>query len=180
MRKMLALALASTTVAFLALGCAHEEVKDDEAARAAQDVERYLDQGQPARDLTPPEADDVTGTGSLGEGVTVAGLKPIYFDFDRSVIRPDARATLSDNARYMADRPTTRVVIEGHCDERGTSAYNLALGQRRVESARQYLLSLGVSDGRLTTISYGEERPADPGHDEAAWAKNRRDEFVVQ
>lgn len=180
MRIKLALALASTTLALTALGCASKEVKDDEDARRAQDVERYLTDENAGRELTPPEADEVTGTGSLGEGVTVAGLKPIYFDFDRSVIRADARPTLSTNARYMNDRPAAQVVVEGHCDERGTSAYNLALGQRRAESARQYLLSLGVEAGRLTTISYGEERPADPGHDEAAWALNRRAEFVVR
>jgi peptidoglycan-associated lipoprotein len=103
----------------------------------------------------------------------------IYFDFDRYDLRPDARATLDRKVVYMMENGSVRAQIEGHCDERGTNAYNLALGERRANSAKQYITTAGVSDGRLSTISYGEERPADPGHNEAAWAQNRRAHFVV-
>ena len=106
-----------------------------------------------------------------------SGLKPIYFDFDRYSLRPDARDTLKENAEKIKQAPNVFVQIEGHCDERGTQEYNFALGESRALAARQYLIKLGVSGDRLITISYGEEAPADPGHDEAAWAKNRRCEF---
>jgi peptidoglycan-associated lipoprotein len=106
-------------------------------------------------------------------------LDTIYFEFDRSELRRDARATLETNAQYLRANPGARVQIEGHCDERGSVQYNLALGERRAESAREYLESLGVSPGRMSTISYGEERPVDRGQSEEAWAKNRRAEFRV-
>ncbi|HEY8368923.1 MAG TPA: peptidoglycan-associated lipoprotein Pal [Thermodesulfobacteriota bacterium] len=106
-------------------------------------------------------------------------LETVYFDFDKSDLRPDARATLEANAEWLRRNPNVRVQIEGHADERGSVQYNLALGERRAESAKRYLESLGISGSRLSTISYGEERPVDPGHGEEAWAKNRRAEFVV-
>ncbi len=106
-------------------------------------------------------------------------LKTIYFDFDRAEIRPDQRATLQANAAWLRDHPDVKILIEGHCDERGTREYNLALGDRRAKAARDYLISLGVADERIETISYGEERPVAQGHDEEAWAQNRRAEFVA-
>jgi len=107
-------------------------------------------------------------------------LRTIYFAFDRADLTEESRATLRANAEWLKANPKYRIRIEGHCDERGTIEYNLALGQRRADAARDYLVSLGVDPGRLTTISYGEERPADPGHNEEAWAKNRRAEFVIE
>jgi len=106
-------------------------------------------------------------------------LEPIYFDFDKSNITPDARAILDKNAEWISKNPTAKIRIEGNCDERGTNEYNMALGERRANTAKQYLLNLGVSADRLTMVSYGEEKPMDPGHDEAAWTKNRRDDFKV-
>jgi peptidoglycan-associated lipoprotein len=103
----------------------------------------------------------------------------IYFDFDKYDLRTDARATLDRKASFLNQNSSVRVQIEGHCDERGTSEYNLALGERRANAAKQYLTTAGISAGRLSTISYGEERPLDPGHNEAAWARNRRDHFVI-
>ena len=103
----------------------------------------------------------------------------IYFDFDGYNIRGDQLLALSRNADKMKTRPEFKITIEGHCDERGTIEYNLALGQRRGDSARKFLVKQGIDAGRLTTVSYGKERPTDPGHDEAAWAKNRRAAFVV-
>jgi len=104
----------------------------------------------------------------------------IYFDFDRSVLTLQAQELLKEKAQWMRDNPDANVVIEGHCDERGTNAYNLALGERRAESAKTFLVNLGVSGTRMTTISYGEERPVDPAHNEEAWAKNRRAKFVLE
>lgn len=106
-------------------------------------------------------------------------LEPIYFDFDRSEIKPEFRSVLEANADWLGRNTRARIQIEGHCDERGSVQYNLALGERRADSTRRYLESLGVDAGRISTISYGEERPVDPAHTEEAWAKNRRAEFVV-
>ena len=109
-------------------------------------------------------------------------LKAVYFDFDKSEIRPDQRPTLQTNADKLKLDPLSKfhVLIEGHCDERNTNEYNMTLGDKRANAVKQYLIGLGVPAARLRTISYGEERPADPGHNEEAWAKNRRCEFVLE
>ena len=105
------------------------------------------------------------------------GLKKVYFEFDQSNLTSESRANLEHNAAVLKEYPDIRVLIEGHCDERGTIEYNLALGSRRALAGRNYLINLGIDPDRLATISYGEERPADPRHNEEAWAKNRRDDF---
>jgi peptidoglycan-associated lipoprotein len=104
----------------------------------------------------------------------------IYFDFDQSVLLPAAQEVLKQKAAWMQANPDASVIIEGHCDERGTPAYNLALGDRRAESAKAFLTDLGIDPTRLATISYGEERPVAMGANEEAWAKNRRAEFVIE
>lgn len=106
-----------------------------------------------------------------------SGLQTVYFDYDSSALRNDALATLKDNADKIKSIPGFIIQIEGHCDERGTQEYNLALGERRALAVRQYLIDLGVSGDRLVTISYGEEWPATQGSNEAAWAQNRRAQF---
>lgn len=106
-------------------------------------------------------------------------FEDIRFDFDKFSLRPEAREKLRKHADWLLEHPDFDVVIEGHCDNRGTNEYNLALGERRAASAMKYLVNLGVNKKRLTTISYGEELPLDPGNNEKAWAKNRRDHFVV-
>jgi len=106
-------------------------------------------------------------------------LKDIYFDFDRYAIRPGDAEILKAIAAVLKKYPSVKIQIEGHCDERGTNEYNLALGERRANSTKDYLLSLGISKDRLSAISYGEERPLDPGHNEEAWAKNRRAHFII-
>jgi peptidoglycan-associated lipoprotein len=103
----------------------------------------------------------------------------IFFDFDQYDLRTDARSTLDRKATFLNQNATVRSQIEGHCDERGTNEYNLALGERRANAAKQYLTTAGVNAARLSTISYGEERPLDPGRNEAAWARNRRAHFVI-
>jgi peptidoglycan-associated lipoprotein len=115
------------------------------------------------------------------EGVVLESkmLKDIHFDFDRYNIRVDETGVLKENSALLKKYPGMRFQIEGHCDERGTGEYNLALGERRANSVKKYLVSLGIEPSRISTISYGEERPFDPGHNEEAWAKNRRAHFIV-
>jgi peptidoglycan-associated lipoprotein len=104
----------------------------------------------------------------------------IYFDFDSSTIKPAEEAKLQEVANYFKDNKRFEgLIIEGNCDERGTEKYNLSLGERRALAAREYLANLGVDPQRLKTITYGASRPGDPGHDESAWKKNRRDDFVL-
>ena len=107
-------------------------------------------------------------------------LRDIHFDFDRYEIRPDDAKVLEANARWLKSRPDDLVLIEGHCDERGTSEYNLALGERRAKAAMSYLVGQGIQARRITLISYGEERPACTGHQESCWASNRRAHFLVK
>lgn len=103
----------------------------------------------------------------------------IYFDFDKSFIRLEYRPVLQEKAAFLKDYPDMRARIEGNCDERGTNEYNLALGDRRGSSAKNFLISLGIAADRIETISYGEERPRGLGHNEASWSQNRRDDFVL-
>lgn len=106
--------------------------------------------------------------------------KVVYFDFDTAEIRPEYVDTLRAHAEYLVNTPSARLVIEGHCDERGSREYNIALGERRADSVKRFLEAEGVSPVQLETVSYGEERPVDLGHNEEAWAKNRRAELVYQ
>ncbi len=103
----------------------------------------------------------------------------IYFDFDKSFIKLEYRPVLHEKAAFLKDYPETNVRIEGNCDERGTNEYNLALGERRANSAKNFLVSLGIAADRIVIISYGEERPRGLGHNEDSWSQNRRDDFVL-
>jgi peptidoglycan-associated lipoprotein len=106
-------------------------------------------------------------------------LKDIHFDFDKYDIRTEDMAILRENAALLKKYPNVKIQIEGHCDERGTIEYNLALGERRATSTKNYLVSLGIASDRISTITFGKEKPLDPGHDEKAWAKNRRAHTVI-
>jgi peptidoglycan-associated lipoprotein len=106
-------------------------------------------------------------------------FQPVFYQFDSAEVDGEAQKVLNTNAEILRKYPTWVITIEGHADERGSAEYNLALGERRASAARTYLLSLGIPGDRLKTVSYGKEFPFDPGHDEAAWAKNRRAHFVV-
>lgn len=107
------------------------------------------------------------------------GLQPIYFDFDKSFVRADAKSVMKANAEWLKANPKVKIRIEGNCDERGTIEYNQALGQRRAASAKKYLTDMGISSGRISLISYGKEKPACSEHNEECWQKNRRDDLVV-
>ncbi len=138
---------------------------------------------------TPEDAEGMgSGTGSEfrdvptqdGDGMQskLLDLQTIYFDYDSSDIRADARPVLRANADSINNKTSGVVTIEGHCDERGSTEYNLALGERRANAVRNYLVDLGVPSSRLRTVSFGEDRPAVQGHDESAWRYNRRSDFV--
>jgi peptidoglycan-associated lipoprotein len=131
--------------------------------------------------VVPPEPvrDDSISSATLDDLNRNSPLKPVFFSLDSSEITPASQAVLDENAAVLRKFASWAVTLEGHCDERGTAEYNLALGERRAGAARAYLVSVGISADRLRTVSYGKEFPFDPGHDEAAWAKNRRAHFVI-
>jgi peptidoglycan-associated lipoprotein len=131
--------------------------------------------------IVPPEPvrDDAISSASLDDLNKNSPLQPVYFELDSSDLSPAAQKALDANAGLLKKYPTWAVTVEGHCDERGTAEYNLALGERRAVTARAYLVSLGVSADRLRTVSYGKEFPFDAGHDETAFSKNRRAHFVI-
>ena len=131
--------------------------------------------------VVPPEPvrDDAISSASLDELNRNSPLKPLYFEYDSADVSAEGRTALDANAAVLKRYPTWAVTIEGHCDERGTAEYNLALGERRAVAARAYLVSLGIDADRLRTVSYGKEFPFDAGHDEGAYAKNRRAHFVI-
>jgi peptidoglycan-associated lipoprotein len=112
--------------------------------------------------------------------VTSSDFRPAFFDFDSYALREDARATLDANARLLRENAAIQITIEGHCDERGTVEYNLALGERRADAARDYLVAAGIDPGRIQTVSYGKERPFATGHDEASWQQNRRAHTTIR
>ena len=147
-----------------------------------------------ACESTPTDTGMATGTGAgSGAGVTsAAGPRPgtnehlvatvgdrVFFDTDRSTVRNDGRATLDKQSAWLKQFPSTTVTVEGHADERGTREYNLALGNRRATAAKNYLVATGINPNRITTISYGKERPAVVGSNEQAWSQNRRAVTVV-
>ena len=129
----------------------------------------------PTGEITPPEPAPIR----VEPRGIVSGLKTVYFDYDSSVLTSEARAMLENNAQWLLQHPGIQIQIEGHCDERGTIEYNYNLGQRRANSVKEYLLSKGIDPGTIHTISYGEERPVDPGHDGGAWKENRRTQFLI-
>jgi peptidoglycan-associated lipoprotein len=140
-------------------------IREEEARKAREEFEKSL--------IAKKEP------GIEGEVFQSRLLKDIHFDFDKYDIRPRDAEILNGNAALLSKYPTIKVQIEGHCDERGTNEYNLALGERRANNTKKYLISLGISQDRISTISYGEERPLDPGHNEEAWTKNRRAQSIV-
>lgn len=123
--------------------------------------------------------EEIFMTKSLTELNKEAPLEMIYFDYDKYFIRDDAKIVLEKNAAWLKKWTTAKILIEGHCDERGTEEYNLALGEKRAKSTFDYLVSLGISPDRVKTISYGKSQPLDPGHNDASWQKNRRAQFMI-
>jgi peptidoglycan-associated lipoprotein len=160
------------------LAAERERVAKAEAERSLKEKELREKEEAAKRDFEQSLVAKKT-PGIEGEVFESALLKDIHFDFDKYDIRLGNAEILKANAAVLTKNPNVKIQIEGHCDERGTAEYNLALGERRANSTKNYLLSLGISAARISTISYGKERPSDPGHNEEAWAKNRRSHFII-
>jgi peptidoglycan-associated lipoprotein len=154
------------------VGCASTPPPSEEATVSQADMSQQADV-KPAADT----GQDTMQSETVPSHMDLAGMSNIYFDFDQFTLSAEARKTLADNAKYLKANSGTQVVVEGHCDERGSDEYNLALGESRALAAKNYLVSLGVNAQQLSVISYGEEKPAAMGSNEEAWAKNRRAEF---
>src|SRR4030042_5369899 len=146
-----------------------KEAKEREAARVEEQAKREFERSLVAKRTPAIE----------GEVFKSSLLKPIFFDFDKYDTRPADTEILKGNSALLKKFPNLKIQIEGHCDERGTNEYNLALGERRANSTKKYLSPLGITSDRVSTISYGEEKALDPGHNEEAWTKNRRANFLI-
>jgi len=205
-RKSIIMIVLFLCVGLVLSGCPKKTVvKDDASARKAEELaaqkererleaekkaqeEARLKEEEAKREAARQEAAKREFEKSLqakktpgieGEVFESGLLKDIHFDFDRYDVRPQDTELLKQDAAWLAKAPNAKIQIEGHCDERGTSEYNLALGERRANSTKKYLISLGVKADRISTITYGKERPLDPAHTEEAWAKNRRAHSIV-
>jgi peptidoglycan-associated lipoprotein len=182
--------LVLSVAALVAVGCAKKQTVKSEGAPGAPGTASAPAPGavdgtpvketpvapEPAAPATPPAA---------APGIAVTEEKPsrfddVRFDFDKSEVKEDGRMTCQIVANYLKMHPGAKLQIEGHCDERGTAEYNMALGERRAAAVMTYIVSLGVPKAALSTVSFGKEKPLDPGHDEGAWAKNRRAHFVLK
>jgi len=159
---------------FMTSGCAKKQVKAEEATPA---FAGHKDAGTEALDAQPAASKSAF---TILEGRTTGPMLPVYFDFDKSDIRADQKKRMETNATYLKDNPQAMIAVEGNCDERGTNEYNMALGERRAVAAKKQLAKMGVAESRMNTISYGEEKPLNFGHDELAWSQNRRADFVQQ
>jgi peptidoglycan-associated lipoprotein len=153
---------------------AAREAKEKESARIKEEEAKKEREKEFEKSLVAKKT-----PGIEGEVFESKLLKDIHFDFDKYDIRPGDTEILKENAALLIKHPNVKIQLEGHCDERGTIEYNLALGERRANSTKKYLISIGISTGRISTISYGKEKPLDPGHNEEAWAKNRRAHTVI-
>ena len=171
-------------MAVIWVGCAKEQPApppiDEEAARLEQERLRKEEEERARRqreeeERKRKEAEEARARGEFESRMSVT----IHFDFDRSDLKPEAREILSEKADMLRQRPTVSIRVEGHCDEWGTEEYNLALGERRADAARRYLVDAGIEERRISTISYGKERPLDTAHNREAWRKNRRAEFTI-
>ena len=165
--------------------CAKKTVKSDSSATAAEQQKQADEAAAQERDqqAAAEAAAQMAEENAQRDAMMLKNMfesESIYFEFDSAALSPLAQSVLSGKADFLRDNPGVQVIIEGHCDERGTPEYNLALGDRRAESAKNFLVNMGIDASRFTTVSYGEESPVDTGHDEEAWAKNRRAKFLVE
>ncbi len=187
-----ALALA-VFVIFFAAACTKSEVSsepaptttaEEEAARKAEEEERQRELARQKalaeENLKEDSYSESLASVRIEEDKTRFENEDIYFDFDSIQLTPEAQELLAEKGKWLRENPTARITIEGHCDNRGTTEYDVALGEGRAQSARTYLMDLGIDISRINIISYGEERPVDPRQTESAWAKNRRAHFVIE
>ncbi len=179
--------------AFMTAGCATKDVVKKDEGIAAPPVATRVEPPKPEQPKVIEKQPEQTAAPQLTPIPETARLEPksmsneqlqsalatVYFDFDSAGLSDSSRGTLTKNAELLKKESSAKIRIEGNCDERGSSEYNLALGERRTKVVHQYLVTMGVEAARLTTVSYGNEKPAVQGSSEAAWAKNRRAEFAV-
>ena len=165
-------------LALLAAACASPEAKN-ETPGAAQPVATAP--AMSASAVRPATQSTVPGN-PLTEPNSLLARRSIYFEFDSDAVKDEYQSLIQAHSRYLSDHPQARARIEGNCDERGSREYNLALGQRRAEAVKKVMAVMGVQGNHLETVSFGEEKPADSGHDDASWAKNRRGDirYVVE
>jgi peptidoglycan-associated lipoprotein len=174
MKKALYLSLILTTGLLLIYsGCQKKTTKIPDQAPPP------MEQPQPPEEEPQQEEEMAEKPEEPAEPAIPLEFEKVYFEFDKYSLQPAQRDNLSQNARVLKAYPDVKLLIEGHCDERGTIEYNLALGEKRASTVKEYLVNYGISPDRLSTISYGEQRPANPGKSEKAYALNRRAEFTV-
>ena len=168
--KKIVLTIAMAT---LVAACGSQEVKKDVPV-----TDRTATTTQPTQPstttTTSPATQPAITANPLTDPKNVLSKRSVYFDFDSNAVKDEYRGLIQAHAKYMVDKRDAKVRVEGHCDERGSREYNLALGQRRAEAVKKVMTVLGVQDGRIETVSFGEEKPAAAGHDESSWAQNRR------
>ncbi len=162
----------------VAIKAAEEAKKEDLARQTAEEAARK--KAAEEATLAAQKAKEDAEKRKILSTIQLFQSEDIYFEYDKSRLLRTAQELLKKKAQWLRDNPESIILIEGHCDDRGTNEYNLALGERRARSAKTFLTDLGISPSRLTTISYGEERPLDSGQTEEAWAKNRRAHFEVE
>jgi peptidoglycan-associated lipoprotein len=176
-------ALVLSVAALVAVGCAKKQTVKAEGASGAVSAPAPVKEAPAAPVAAVPAEQPAPVAAAPGIAVTEEKLSrfdDVRFDFDKSEVKEDGRKTCQVVADYLKKHPKAKLQIEGHCDERGTAEYNMALGERRATAVTTYLVSLGVSKAGLSTVSFGKEKPLDPGHGEEAWAKNRRAHFVLK
>jgi peptidoglycan-associated lipoprotein len=174
--------LVLSVAALVATGCAKKQTVKSEGTRGDTGAASAPSVGEAPVKEAPPPSDQLASAAQAGVAVTEekpSQFDDVRFDFDKSELTEDGRRTSQAVADYMKKHPKAMLQIEGHCDERGTAEYNMALGERRATAVMTYLVSLGVPKAALSTVSFGKEKPLDPGHNEEAWAKNRRAHFVL-
>jgi peptidoglycan-associated lipoprotein len=179
----------STLVAMFAAGCPAKKPPVARPVPPAMTAEAVPPPAVPSSSPTPvreppllpspPMIEDPMSAKSIDDLNRDSPFQPAFYGYDSSELSAEARAALDANAETLKKYPSWTITIEGHCDERGTAEYNLALGERRAVAAQSYFVSLGISANRVRTVSYGKEFPFDPGHDEAAWARNRRAHIII-
>ena len=182
--------LVMSVAALVAVGCAKKQTVKSEGAPGAPGAavtpappavgEAPVMEAPPAPVAVAPATPPAAAPGVAVTEEKMSQFDDVRFDFDKSEVKEDGRKTCQVVADYLKKNPMAKFLIEGHCDERGTSEYNMALGDRRATAVMNYLVSLGVPKAALSTVSFGKEKPLDPGHDEGAWEKNRRAHFVLK
>ncbi|OGR18519.1 MAG: peptidoglycan-associated lipoprotein [Deltaproteobacteria bacterium RIFOXYD2_FULL_66_9] len=182
--------LVLSVAALVAVGCAKKQTVKSEGAPGAPGAavtpappavgEAPVKEAPPAPVAVAPATPPAAAPGVAVTEEKMSQFDDVRFDFDKSEVKEDGRKTCQVVADYLKKNPMAKFLIEGHCDERGTSEYNMALGDRRATAVMNYLVSLGVPKAALSTVSFGKEKPLDPGHDEGAWEKNRRAHFVLK